>query len=98
MEAEEILLAKLSQIGMAEINIYKITRYQYESVIFYEIEFTPSYGGMGVIHEFGSITLGEIFPSGKAWICEVHIRVHPDNMHLFHMKSLLSFVHPIIYK
>ncbi len=73
MEAEEILLAKLSQIGMAEINIYKITRYQYESVIFYEIEFTPSYGGMGVIHEFGSITLGEIFPSGKAWICEESI-------------------------
>jgi len=70
MEAEKILLAKVSPIGMAEIDIYKITQYQYESVTFYEIEFTPSYGGMGVIHEFGSIALGEIFPSGKAWICE----------------------------
>ena len=70
MEAEKILSAKLSQTGMAEIDIYKITQYQYESVTFYEIEFTPSYGGMGVIHEFGSIALGEIFPSGKAWICE----------------------------
>lgn len=73
MEAEKILSAKLSQTGMAEIDIYKITQYQYESVTFYEIEFTPSYQGMGVIHEFGSITSGEIFPSGKAWICEESI-------------------------
>lgn len=73
MEAEKILSAKLSQTGMAEIDIYKITQYQYESVTFYEIEFTPSYQGIGVIHEFGSITSGEIFPSGKAWICEESI-------------------------
>ena len=73
MEAEKILLAKLSQIGMAEIDIYKITQYQYESVTFYEIEFTPSYDGVGMVYEFGSISLGEIFPSGKAWICEERI-------------------------
>ena len=54
---------------MAEIDIYKITQYQYHSVTFYEIEFTPSYESMGIVHEFGSIALGEIFPSGKAWIC-----------------------------
>ncbi len=70
MEAEKILLAKLSQIGMAEIDIYKITQYQYEGVTFYEIEFTPSYEGMGIVHEFGSIASGEILPLGKAWICE----------------------------
>jgi len=68
-ETEKILLTKLSQIGMAEIDIYKITQYQYDSVTFYEIEFTPSYEGMGIVHEFGSISLGEIFPLGKAWIC-----------------------------
>ena len=73
MEAEEILLAKLSQIGMAEIDIYKITQYQKENVIFIEVEFTPSYEGMGVVHEFGSIASGEIFTSGKAWICEESI-------------------------
>ena len=73
MEAEKILSAKLSQTGMAEIDIYKITQYQYESVTFYEIEFTPPYQDMRVIHEFGSITSGEIFPSGKAWICEESI-------------------------
>ena len=73
MEAEKILSAKLSQIGMTEIDIYKIIQYQYESITFYEIEFTPSYGGMGVIHEVGSIASGEIFPSGKAWICEESI-------------------------
>lgn len=73
MEAEKILLAKLSQIGMTEIDIYKIIQYQYESITFYEIEFTPSYESMGIVHEFGSIALGEIFPSGKAWICEESI-------------------------
>ena len=73
MEAEKILLEKLSNIGMAEIDIYKITQYQHESVTFYEIEFTPSYGGMGVVHEFGSIASGEIFPLGTAWICEESI-------------------------
>ena len=68
-KTEKILLAKLSKIGVAEIDIYKITKYQYESFIFYEIEFTPSYDGLGVVHEFGSIASGEIFPLGKAWIC-----------------------------
>ena len=72
-KAEKILLAKLSPIGMAEIDIYKMTQYQYESLTFYEIEFTPSYSGMGIIHEIGSIASGEIFPSGKAWICEESI-------------------------
>ena len=73
MEAEKILLAKLSKIGMTEIDIYKITKYQYESVTFYEIEFTPSYDGLGVAHEFGSIASGEIFLLGTAWICEESI-------------------------
>lgn len=73
MDAEKILLAKLSLIGMTEIDIYKITQYQKENVTFYEIEFTPSYEGMGIVHEFGSIASGEIFPSGKAWICEENI-------------------------
>lgn len=73
METEKILLAKLSKIGMAEIDIYKITQYQKENVTFYEIEFTPSYEGMGVAHEFGSIESGEIFPLGKAWIFEENI-------------------------
>ena len=73
MEAEKILLAKLSKIAMTEIDIYKITKYQYESVTFYEIEFTPSYDGLGVAHEFGSIASGEIFLLGTAWICEESI-------------------------
>ncbi len=73
MEAEKILLAKISVIGMTEIDIYKITRYQHENVTFYEIEFTPSYEGVGVVHEFGSVASGEIFPLGTAWICEESI-------------------------
>ncbi len=73
VETEKILLAKLSGIGMEEIDIYKITQYQKENVTFYKIEFTPSYGGMEVAHEFGSVASGEIFPLGKAWIFEENI-------------------------
>lgn len=67
-EVQNIILEKLSKIGVTEIDIYKITQYQEESVTFYEVEFTPSYEGMGLVHEFGSISLGEIFPLGKAWV------------------------------
>lgn len=72
-KAEEVLLDKLTEIGMEEIHIYMITMYQSESVTFYEVKFTPSYEGMGVAHEFGSIEYGEIFPSGNAWICDESI-------------------------
>ena len=65
MEAEKILLAKLSKIGMTEIDIYKITKYQYESVTFYEIEFTPSYDGLGVAHEFDSTVMEEFRTVGR---------------------------------
>ena len=75
MEAEKILLTKLFKVGMAEIDIYKITQYQYENITFYEIEFTPSYDGLGVVHEFGSIASGEIFLLGTAWICEESIAI-----------------------
>ena len=74
-EAEKILLAKLTKVGVTEIEIYRITQYQKENFTFYEIEFTPSYEGVGVAHEYGSIAAGEIFPSGKAWICEKSIAV-----------------------
>ena len=69
MKAKKILLTKLSLIGMTEIDIYKITQYQKENVTFYEIEFTPSYEGMGIVHEFGSIASGEAPVSGILLLC-----------------------------
>lgn len=69
-EIKNLLSAKLSKVGMTEIDVYRVTQYEKGNVAFYEIAFTPSYGGMGVAHEFGSIAAGEIFPLGKAWICE----------------------------
>lgn len=69
-EAEKVLLTKLSKVGVEEIDIYKLKQYQNESIVFYEATFTPSYEGMGIVHELGSVKAGEIFPLGKAWICE----------------------------
>ena len=68
-EVEKVILAKLSKIGVAEIDVYKITQYRSESVTFYEVEFTPAYEGMGLVHELGSVAAGEVFPLGKAWVC-----------------------------
>lgn len=69
-EAENILLKKLLKINVTEIHVYEIGMYQKDDVMFYEIAFTPSYEGMGVAHEFGSISAGEIQPQGMAWVCE----------------------------
>ena len=69
-EAEDMLLEQLPIIDVEEIYAYEIFMYQKEDFAFYEIEFTPSYEGMGIVHEFGSVGLGEISPRGNAWICE----------------------------
>lgn len=69
-EAEDMLLEQLSIIDVEEICEYDISMHQKEDFAFYEIEFTPSYEGMGIVHEFGSVGLGEISPRGNAWICE----------------------------
>ena len=69
-ETEKTLLEKLSKIGVEEIDIYKMTRYRTEGSTFYEIEFTPSFEGIGIAHGFGQVAVGEVFPSGKAWVSE----------------------------
>jgi hypothetical protein len=72
-KSRELLLAKISQIGVTDIDIYKITQYESENITFYEVEFTTAYDGMGLVHEIGSSAYGEIFPLGQAWICEENI-------------------------
>lgn len=68
-KAEKLLLHKLSKIGMTEIDIYEITMWQSEDFIFYEMMFTPSYDGMGSVHEFGSDSLDVMYQTGSAWVC-----------------------------
>ena len=41
-----------------------------EAAAFYELAFTPSYETVGVASEFGQIVLGEVQPSGTAWITQ----------------------------
>lgn len=68
-EAEHMLLAKLSKIDLEEIMVYEATMYQSEDFMFYELKFTPSYEGMGIVHEVGSVSAGEVYLSGYAWVC-----------------------------
>jgi hypothetical protein len=69
-KSRETLLAKLSKVGVSDIDIYKITQYESKNITFYEVEFTPTYDGIGIVHEIGASAYGEIFPSGQAWVCE----------------------------
>jgi hypothetical protein len=69
-DVTDVLLAKLSIIGVTDIDIYKVTQYESDNITFYEVEFAPAYDGMGLVHEIGSSAYGEIFPLGQAWVCE----------------------------
>lgn len=69
-EAERMLLEKLEIIGITEINLYRILYYEEKETAFYELCFAPSYEGIGVTHELGQVSLGEVFPDGRAWIGE----------------------------
>lgn len=68
-EAESMLLAKLSKIDLSEIMVYEAAMYQGGDFMFYELKFTSSYEGMGIVHEVGSVSEGEVYPSGYAWVC-----------------------------
>lgn len=69
-EAETMLLDKLSKIDVKEIMIYETVRYQSSDFSFYEIKFTPSYDGMGGVHEVGDVSLENMYQFGAAWVCK----------------------------
>lgn len=70
VDAEKLLMKKLEVIGIAEIHMERIILYESDDFMFYELYFTPSYEGIGVAHEFGSVSYGEVFPNGVAWVTE----------------------------
>ena len=66
--AKQMLMDKLQTIGITEINIYEIICYEGSDILFYQINFTPSYDGISVAHVFGQTNVGDVFPMGTAWI------------------------------
>lgn len=68
-QAKALLLDKLAKIQVTEIHIDEVYMYESRDFVFYEMRFTPSYEGMGVISEVGSVSYGEDFPDGSAWVC-----------------------------
>lgn len=70
VDAEKLLMKKLEVIGIVEIHMERIILYESDDFMFYELYFTPSYEGIGVAHEFGSVSYGEVFPNGVAWVTE----------------------------
>ena len=68
-EAKTLLMDKLHPLQITEVHVYEAYMYESENFAFYEMQFTPSYEGMGVVHSFGSVAYGENFPEGRAWVC-----------------------------
>lgn len=67
-QAQEILQKKLEPLGIIEICLNEIYYYEMAGTAFYEIEFTPSYEGVGIAHEFGSMTTTDVIPVANAWV------------------------------
>lgn len=72
-EAENILLAKLKKVGMTEISVYEITMYQKENFVYYDMKFTPSYEGMGGVHEVGTASSKVMYQFGRAKVCSAGV-------------------------
>lgn len=66
--ATDLLMKKLSALGIEEIYLRTTHFNETGGFGFYELEFSPSFGGVPTALDFGSNTLEEIKPRGYAWV------------------------------
>lgn len=65
-DAMQMVLDKLNVLGISDVHIYEIVRYERDGLPFYEINFTPAFYSTGIAHEFGQVVVGEVHPEGNA--------------------------------
>lgn len=65
-DAIQMVLDKLNVLGISDVHIYEIVRYERDGLSFYGINFTPAFYSTGIAHEFGEVVVGEIHPEGNA--------------------------------
>lgn len=65
--AEDMLVRKLSLIGITEVSFCETHAYEADGICLYELRFVPSFGGIGV-KEPVSGSVEEITPLGYAWV------------------------------
>lgn len=65
--AKDLLIQKLSLIGITEISLRETHVFGTDSFCFYEMRFTPSFSGIGTKNP-ASAPAGEILPMGYAWV------------------------------
>ena len=69
-DAAGILMDKLKSVGIGEISLGEVLKYEDAHGCCYEFAFTPSYDGTGIVYEKMSTSFGEIYPKGFALIFE----------------------------
>ena len=69
-DAAGILMDKLKSVGIGEISLGEVLKYEDAHGCCYEFAFTPSYDGIGIVYEKMSTSFGEIDPKGFALIFE----------------------------
>ena len=67
-DAAGILMDKLKSVGVGEISLGEVLKYEDAHGCCYEFAFTPSYDGIGIVYEKMSTSFGEIYPKGFALI------------------------------
>lgn len=67
-DAAGILMDKLKSVGIDEISLGEVLKYEDAHGCCYEFAFTPSYDGTGIVYEKMSTGFGEIYPKGFALI------------------------------
>lgn len=65
--AKDLLIQKLSLIGITEVSLCETYVFGTDSFCFYEMRFTPSFSGIGTKNP-ASAPAGEILPMGYAWV------------------------------
>lgn len=68
-DARELLMRKLSILGIEDIYLTKVYFYGTDGFSFYELQFCPVVDGLPISCCFGQQDISRVYPNGIAWVC-----------------------------
>ena len=69
-EAKELLVRKLSLLGIEDIHLSIAYICGQDGFLFYEMQFSPVVEGIPVANSSGQQDIARVYPEGVAWVCE----------------------------
>lgn len=67
-DAEELLVQKLSFLGVEDICISEAYFYEQNGFSFYDMQFSPVVDGIPIAYCFGQQDVSRVYPNGVAWV------------------------------